>query len=279
MYYVEFKKIKSLGLIIVLFFTFSLLIISVKAEDELVLLPDDEQTVGNDFSDDSSYSTTIVKRKSKFKKEPFLRDKVFMPTNGSLTFNRLLTRVSLIIFALLGFLILIKLFMSRDQFGKPGSLLDEIAQKFTGNFSSSQGMKLKQTLILTPGQNIYLIEIDGKRLLIGATQQGGVQFLADMTQSTLKNEKLDFKQIEEQPMAMPEIMMSSDLKGRPARYMNGNGAENPFTVKEALTAKELPNEIKQTLVNQNGKFKRRTNFRQSLFNENMNGAEDLIRSR
>ena len=276
MYYVELKRIKLLGLITILFFAFSFLSFSVRAEEELVLLPDDEQTVNSDFSEDDAFEkSTIVKRKSRTKHEPFLRDRTFMPSNNSATFNALAGRVSLIIFALIGFLVLIKFVMSRDQFGKPGSLLDELTQKITGSFSGSslQGLKLKQTLILTPGQNLYLIEIDGKRILIGGTQQGGVQFLTDLTQNTLKNEKLDFKQIEE-PMALTNGM------NKQAKYdLQSN--ETPFMAQDVLSNKDLPDEIKQKIVvnglHNKQTFKRRTNFRKSLFNENVNNAEELLR--
>ena len=279
MYYVELKKIRFLSLIIISFFAFSFLSFSVKAEDELVLLPDEEQAVSNDFSEDDTQDRIIVKRKSRVKREPFLRDNVFMPSNESATFNALLMRVSLIIFALIGFLVLIKMFMSRDQFGKPGGLLDELAQKFTGGFSaSSQGLKLKQTLILTPGQNLYLIEIDGKRILVGGTQQGGVQFLTDLTNGTLKNEKLDFKQIEEAPKALAGMVFSNEFNrtdNKPVSIVT----ENPFM--DASMNKDLPDEIKQKVVinglHNRQTFKRRTNFRKSLFNENMNTAEELLR--
>ncbi len=260
MYYVKLKRIKLLGLIVILFFAFSLLSFNVRAEEELVLLPDDEQTVSNDFSENDTLKSTIVKRKSRTKREPFLRDSTFIPNNSSITFNALAGRVSLIVFALIGFLILIKLVMSRDQFGKPGSLLDELTQKITGSFSnSSLGLKLKQTLILTPGQNLYLVEIDGKRLLVGGTQQGGVQFLCDLTQNTLKNEKLEFKQIEE-----PVVIAN----------------ETPFMAQDVLSNKDLPDEIKQKIVvngfHNKQTFKRRTNFRKSLFSENINNSKELL---
>ena len=280
MYYVEFKKLKFLSLIVILFCAFAFLSFNVRAEDELVLLTDDEQTVSNNFSEDDGFKTSnIVKRKARSKRMPALHDRVFIPSNDNGTFNGLVMRVSLIIFALLGFLVLVKLFMSRDQFAKPGSLLDELAQKFTGGFSNTQGLKLKQTLILTPGQNLYLIEIDGKRLLVGGTQQGGVQFLTDLTNSTFKNEKLDFKQIEEGPKALTGIAFSNGSNNGNNKAMN-TVIENPFT-EEQNVSKDLPDEIKQKIVlngiNGRQTFKRRTNFRKSLFNENMNNAEELLR--
>ena len=270
MYYVELKKIRFLSLIIILFITFSFLSLNVRAEEELVLLPDEQQTVDSDFDEDDAFeNNTIVRRKSRVKREAFLHDKAFIPANDSATFNGLVMRVSLIIFALVGFLIFIKLFMSRDQFGKPGSLLDELAQKFTGGFSgSSQGLKLKQTLILTPGQNLYLIEIDDKRLLVGGTQNGGVQFLTDLTNGTLNNDKLDFKHIEDYKIpakAITEAVFANGLNNISVNH-------NPFMEEQnVLENKNLPDEIKQKVVinglHNRQTFKRRTNFRKSLFNE------------
>ena len=278
MYYVELKKIKFFGLIVILFFAFSFLSFNVRAEDELVLLSDDEQAASSDFSEDDSQEHVIVKRKARANKMPSLHDRVFMPSSNNATFNGLVMRVSFIIFALLGFLILAKILMSRDQFGKPGSLLDELAQKLSSGFSGSpQGLKLKQTLILTPGQNLYLIEIDGKRLLVGGTQQGGVQFLTDLTQGTLKNEKLDFKQIEEyqiSPKAIPDMALENK-QTKYAEVASSPIVENPFMSQDT----NLPDEIKQKVSNLHSRqtFKRRTNFRKSLFNENMNHAEELLR--
>ena len=172
--------------------------------------------------------------------------------------------------------------MSRDQFGKPGSLLDELAQKFTGGFSgSSQGLKLKQTLILTLGQNLYLIEIDDKRLLVGGTQHGGVQFLTDLTNDALKNEKLNFKQIEDYKIPAKAITEAAFANG--LNKMSANPTiDNPFMEEQnALENKNLPDEIKQKVIinglHNRQTFKRRTNFRKSLFNENMNNAEELLR--
>ncbi len=286
MYYVELKKFKFLFLTVILFFIFSFLSFTVKAEDELVLLPD-EQTTSSEPEDDSfnSYDARrshIVKRKPK--KEAFLHDNVFIPANGNTSFNGLLGRVSLIIFALLAFLGIAKFLLSRNQFGRPGSLLDELAQKFTGGFSNPQGLKLKQTLILTPGQTIYLIEIDGKRLLIGGTQQGGVQFLTDLTQCASTNEKLNFKQMDELPKSLQEAILVNHLNNDKQNKYTGissSAAEGtPFMGQDAIAMKNnLPDETKQNIINQNGKFKRRTNFRQSLFNESINNTEELLRTK
>ncbi len=287
MYYVELRKIRYLTFLFSFIITFLFLTMPVMAEDELILLPEDEQTVNNDFSEDNAFEkSTIVKRKSRIKREPFLHDRVFTPSNNNATFNNLVMRVSLIIFALLGFLVFLKMFLSRNQFDKPGGFLDELAQKFTGSFSTSpQGLKLKQTLILTPGQNLYLIEIEGKRLLIGGTQQGGVQFLTDLAQNTSKNEQLDFKQIEEYKIPSKPLAETAFSNGinksvkENKQISSGTVIENPFMAQDVLANKDLPDEIKQNVSNLHNRqtFKRRTNFRKSLFNENVNNAEELLR--
>ena len=123
-----------------------------------------------------------------------------------------------------------------------------------------------------PGQNLYLIEIDGKRLLVGGTQQGGVQFVADLTQSMSKNEKLDFKQAEEY-----KISSKGTIDMALANGMNNNNKETPFVAQDILENKSMPDEIKQNGLHGRQTFKRRTNFRKSLFNENMNNGEELLR--
>ena len=273
MYYVELKKFKFLFLIILLFFTFSFLSFSVRAEEEIVLLPDNEQAVNNDFSEgDIPEKYIIVKRKSGIEKES---------SNENTTFNELVIKVSLIIFAVLVFLALIKILLSKNQSTSSNDLIGELAQKFTRSFSGSlQDLKLKQILTLTPGQNLYVIEIDGKRLLVGGTQQGGVQFLADLTQEELKNEKLDFKQIEEYKVndkPFPEMDFFNAKSAKLVEIPSNVVAESPFMEQEIASNKNT--EIKRSIVHDNRQgFKRRISLKKKvLFNENINNAEGLLR--
>ncbi len=297
MYYVEFKRTKLLIVSVILLFSISAFSFSVNAEEELVLLPDEEQTV-SDYSDEERVDvfspkvkkrSNIVRRTIRTRRNPAIQDKVFISGNNSPTFNGLLTTVLLVIFALFSFLVLTKLFLSRDQFNKPGSLLDELAQKFTGGFSNSNGLKLIQTLILTPGQSLYLIEIDGRRILVGGTQQGGVQFVSDLSQGPLNAAKLDFKQIEDYKISTNNSKDIASMNGvhigarenRLFKQVEANA--NPFNSEEANLEENLPDEIKQNVVNNNSisrqTFKRRTNFRKSLLSEHVNGAEELLRNR
>jgi len=46
---------------------------------------------------------------------------------------------------------------------------------------NTKGLTMKQSLNLTPSQSVYVVEVDGKKLLMGCTQQGGVQLLADIS--------------------------------------------------------------------------------------------------
>lgn len=46
---------------------------------------------------------------------------------------------------------------------------------------NTKGLMMKQSLNLTPSQSVYVVEVDGKKLLMGCTQQGGVQLLADLS--------------------------------------------------------------------------------------------------
>ena len=209
-----------------------------------------------------------------------LDDSVFASGNG-VTLKGLITKISLIVMALLIGLGLVKLFLSRNRFDKPGSLLDEFTQKITGSFSSFsnvQGLKLKQTLILAPGQNVYLVEIEGKKLLLGATHNGGVQFLADLTQNP---SGISFK-----PASMPALEPVSAQVPKNHNDLNNQfkhidmfarpEIENPFLSIEPIKTKESfsfetnsnnGSSVKQEIQKENKinhSLKRRTNFRQSL---------------
>lgn len=297
MYYVEFKRTKFLIVSIILLFFISAFSFSVNAEEELVLLPDEEQTV-SDYSDEERVDvfapkvkkrSNIVRRTIKTKKDPALQDNAFVSGNNNPTFNGFVTTILLVIFALFSFLVLTKFFLSREQFNKPGSLLDELAQKFTGGLSSSNGLKLIQTLILTPGQSLYLIEIDGRRILVGGTQQGGVQFVSDLSHGSLNTDKLDFKQIEDykisannsKDIACINGVSSGARENKLLKQVEANA--NPFNSQETSLDEHLPDEIKQNVINNNSisrqTFKRRTNFRKSLLSESGNGVEELLRNR
>lgn len=216
---------------------------------------------------------------------PELNDAVFT-ANKNATLRDLTVRVSLIVGVLLVILVLAKIFLSRGRFGKVGSILDEFAGKITGNygsFANNQGLKLKQTLILTPGQNLYLVEIDGKRLLLGATHNGGVQFLADLTQNEsmqlASNKAQNGNHKTQSTISKAENDLRNGLKHM--EIFPQASIENPFfmlkvdsqnitqEVKEESLKNNLPvnghqkssngdsQEVKQSL-------KRRANFRQLL---------------
>src|SRR3989338_7242671 len=57
--------------------------------------------------------------------------------------------------------------------------------------SNECNLKLIQSLVLCPGQNLYVVEVFNKKILLGGTVQGGIHFLTDLTPSQEKenNEK------------------------------------------------------------------------------------------
>lgn len=281
MYYFEFKKLKFISFCIA-FTIFSVLLLTfAKAEqDELVFVPEDSKSVQEDISEDDNQEETfvyrkpkarnsIVKRKIRQYEDVGISDGAFALGQRGLTFSGLVFRVISIIAFLISAIILMKFFLGRDRFNKPGSFIEEIAQKFTGGFSNQNSMKLKQTLMLTPGQNVYLVEIEGKKLLLGGTQQGGVQFLSDLTGQ--KTEKIDLRMLE--PRLTQEINSLSEVN-KPLKQqevsVNGN-IESPFMTSNESNENGLPDEVRQNIVS-NGThlkqtFRKRSSFRQSILSD------------
>lgn len=183
----QFKRANFIYFIIAFILVFAFSGIFVKAQTD-TLLPDEKNLdVNNAFTVDSNNETADDEYNHESSNKDSFSPSSLSSGEENATFGGLVKKVSLIVLMLLGLLLIVKVFMGANRFGKPGSFLDELVQKVNGNFSSFSplgGMKLKQTLILTPGQNIYLVEVDGKKLLLGGTQQGGVQFLADLNQTT-----------------------------------------------------------------------------------------------
>ncbi|MBI3590317.1 MAG: flagellar biosynthetic protein FliO [Candidatus Melainabacteria bacterium] len=231
-----------------------------------------------------------------------LQDSAFASDKG-VTLKNLVMRVSLILLFLLGVLAAVKMLLSRGRFDQVGSMFDEFAQKFTGNFSGSlnpQGLKLKQTLMLTPGQSIYLVEIEGKKLLLGGTHQGGVQFLADLTQKNLQIDSMSIRKSEEVQKELMPFQAIKDSRNLNSQFKHAGmfsqeQAASPFFASTMLSQSELEensNESKELLesvqseslkTNGNGTLhqkqplKRRTSFRQSLLSEAKNGS--LLRAK
>lgn len=273
MYFIQFKKPKLFYLFIALIITFGFVNLLVRAEEDYLTLPEKSIEVvnGNEVFDyegyrsdnDSEGSKISVKRKSKKTNPLLISDSAF--TGGqTLTFKDLAMRVTFIVLFLLVIYFAVKMYMSRNRFDQPGSFLDNIAQRFNNSFSgssNSSGLKLIQTLMLTPGQNIYVVEVEGKKLLVGGTQQGGVQFLADLTKTNI-NGSLDFKQIED--------------------FQNQNHTKHiPFNfVAESLEPiKDLnPKEIETPFIPSKQAFKRRMNFRQSLLSKSVTEPDALSRT-
>ena len=257
------------------------LLLAVFILSSFVLFAKAESNYGSDIESENYYDSESIDDESlgdsnrkpvKLNRNPLiLRDSAFI-ANKDETFSGLVKRVGIIICVLLVILAMAKFLLSKNKFGQPGSLLDELAQKVTGSFSGFSGLqtlKLKQTLMLTPGQNIYLVEIEGKKLLLGGTQQGGVQFLADLTGAEGKNLLIKHSVMNEEELRNQTNYVSN---GQPLKQFDfsKNASDIPFSTQPQLAVKEPEQEIFEEITNQQSvtafkqPFKKRANFRQSL---------------
>jgi flagellar biogenesis protein FliO len=241
-------------------------------------------------SETESYSPPATKSKRHFqKRDPLeLSDSTFNSSENN-TFQALLFRVTTIVLILLMIFGVIKILANRRGVIQGNGFLEGLKDKFSGNLSAftSQlgGLTLKQSLILAPGQNVYLVEVDGKRLLLGATQYGGVQFLADLT---TKNESvgnkssiLSGKQIEE---------FQSQKKYNFLNHFPGNQSQKeamqqtPFFESNSQASKEEPSQIdmseqkvaREFSVHSNrNSFRKKVNFKESLLRNSVAGENAL----
>ena len=270
--------------ILVLFFTFIFVLvpINIEAKDKIVFVDNesDYSNSYNDYSEEESedyeqyYEQEPVKKITKKKNNKnllVLDDKKFTNQNG-ITISGLVLRVAFIAFSLFLFLFLIKFFLGRNRFGKPGSVLEDITQKITNKFSAfmpESSLVLKQAMVLTPGQNLYLVEVDGKRLLLGGTQQGGVQFISDLT-----NVKPESSESQIRHSTLPEVLMKNtndflaNSQAKSNSEVSNSLTESPFTNslysgksnnKEKNNPREFENNLNGKTVN-----KWKANFKQSL---------------
>ena len=257
MYFILLKRSKIFYLFLALVILFGFLSIFVKAEEDSLLLPPKSLEVSNTVDDEENYYDSnesteynLEKPYTKTKKLKNVDDSLFVAPEGT-TLRDLFMRISFIVLMLFGVLLIIKVYLSRRQFGSPGNFLDSLTHKFASSFLPHSTLKLIQTMMLTPGQNLYMVEVEGKKLLLGGTQQGGIQFLADLNSSNITS-NLDFKQIEEYQNTMKHI--PSEIIQEPKVAMTDNSASNslesPFTMIKPPHSTQM--------------IKRRMNFKKSL---------------
>ena len=284
MYLLTMKKIKlNLLFIFLILFIISFSGINVSASDlseEDYSNSDYNAVFDYESSKTNDNSQNGIKKRHHYRREnPLeLKNSVFSNNKG-VALKDLIVKVSLILLFLIGILAAVKIFLSRNRFDQVGSMFDEFAQKFTGGFSGSlnpQGLKLKQTLMLTPGQSIYLVEVEGKKLLLGGTHQGGVQFLADLTQKSLQKE-LVFSQTVEDSKDSNNQLTSPFFA---STMFSQSELEESNNEKKELVKSEHNESFKTNgngALHQKQPLKRRTNFRQSLLNEAK--SESLLRTK
>ncbi|GEM_PF-2663663 len=215
----------------------------------------------------------------------------------------LISKVSMVVIALLGILFSVKFYLTRNNLLPQGGFFEELTQKltqqFTNNFSTltPNVVKLKQSLILTPGQNIYLVEVEGKKLLLSGTHQGGVQFLADLSDKAISNGNIDVKQIEEYQNNFGQNHNNVTYEIKPDinkqfKHMDlfaGPLPENPYLTAAVQNQVESANALKSVPIEQSVQkheiqplkppFKRRSNFRKTLLSETVNSQDELTKIR
>ena len=249
---------------------------SLRAEDELTFLPDEMTTDSSDtgyYDENEKVQYRKIKRTSKRNKLD-IPDKAFSDSSQTPTYGSLLSRIIFVVLFLVGALMLIKIFLSRERVGKPGSLFEEIAHKFSSGFSPNQSLKLKQTLILMPGQNLYVVEVEGKKLLLGGTHQGGVQFLADLTNQ--HNGSIHSSQFI--PQNLSQEANGDLLVELPTNSINERvEVETPFLENERLMNMETMQRQKvASLKNSKSLLNKRSNFRQSLLYSKGKTSDELV---
>ena len=236
----------------------------------------------NAFNYEDSQENNYIERRP-------LKNPAF-PMKKNITLGGLILRVSSIVLLLLGALFSLKVYLTRNNLLPQGNFLEELTQKLTNSFSTFAPsiVKLKQSLILTPGQNVYLVEVEGKKLLLGGTHQGGVQFLADLSDKAIlngSNENIDFKQIkqiEEYQNYFGQNYNNNvtyEIKNDPKPYkhvdlFSGPLPENPYLTASTPSQEDSTNALKTVSVEQpvqkqglKPPFKRRSNFRQTLLSK------------
>ena len=133
------------------------------------------------FRDNSDYEDPIEDTKVK-EKEDLTNLKESSTTSPDKSgVKDFICRFFMLTFFLMLCLIFIKEFISKKINKISLENVVKNLTQFRENFIAKEGLKLKQKLALAPGQNVYLVEIAGKELLIGGTPKGGIQFLTDLS--------------------------------------------------------------------------------------------------
>jgi len=198
---IRFKKYKLIFLILFLLLGLVVQNSCICAEEEFILVPEESNLAEDGYSANNDLDAEYAvhgksKKKKMINKKQFLASDSLNSLEKTVTLKDLVFKTAYIVLILLGILLILKMYLSRYKFGEAGSVFDNFAQKLSNAISNPQGLKLKQALILTPGQNLYIVEVEGRKFLLGGTHQGGVQFLADLTDKQ-NTHSLSFREIED----------------------------------------------------------------------------------
>lgn len=218
------KNIDKFAFVFIAIFTFAVSFCLYTRAEEAVVIEHKYVEGGEEVNDspfreyEDYYQPTSRRNDARNRIE--LDDDYFVAKNN-VTVKGLFLNTFFILLFLISFLVIIKLLLGRSSFGGQTGLMGGLAERFKGTLFGNpvqDTIKIKQTYMLSPGQVLYIIEIDGRKMLIGATQQGGVHFLTDLSKSSAG--ELDFRQIEMIQNKHRECQNQNSLQ---AMGSNGNG--------------------------------------------------------
>lgn len=218
----------------------------------------------SNYSNSKDYKSNIKKKRYKQNRNPLeLRDNTFN-SSDNVTLKMLMLKVSLILLLLFIVFAFVKIYARRRGIVQGSGFLEGVVQKLGGNlasFTQLEGVTLKQSLVLAPGQNIYLVEVDGKRLLLGATQYGGVHFLADLTPSLLSGKQIEELQSQKKNNVLNHFTNNQIQKENMSPVSNLQ-SELPF-FETKIDEQKIDNKETNGYSGKNS-FKKKVNFRESL---------------
>ncbi len=241
------------------------------------------------FRDQESYSNTrYYKKPSEVHQDAVFIDNTALEMKKNASFADMFFKISIFVFMLIGAIIILKTLLMKKSPENVAdfSSMDFLNSPFNGqpaNMKESllamNGLSLKQSLNLTSSQGIYVVEFEGKKLLIGCTQQGGVQLLADLSEQKVEPKK-NTDSDEALLGLLKKIIKTDGEEKEPSE------SETPFiksSLSNTISPSDIPNdEMNQQIIIKDVKnrgsevysyqesayskrpFRRRTNFRESL---------------
>jgi len=106
--------------------------------------------------------------------------------------------------------------------------------------SNECNLKLIQSLVLCPGQNLYVVEAYNRKILLGGTVQGGIHFLTDLTPSQEKGNngkpKNNFSEMLSVSTFMPHDLLPPEELPLPEKKLDISIPTYKQSIKKKLSA-------------------------------------------